>query len=365
VVADADGAFSAPVIVPETLEAGQPWVLAVVPTAGGEVVLAPSPEPVVTIFPLNGETGTDVTVIANGFPPNAPARIGFGPRNSEYSVIEQVTINETGAVQALVPRPEIDPAGPDWVLVVETEDRTVIALSAPFTFSDETAGQPGVCPPTYTILEGDTLSAIAVACETTVEAILAANPGLDPLMLSVDQEINIPTSGVAPTPAVPDSAAPTPAAPGALPTPTSPAPAVNPTQPQSGALFTQANIYLIALEDNGQSGMMIGCNDSVIPVQIVFEPTAAPLTAALQSLLAINTEFYGESGLYNALHQSDLALGDVTIVNGLATINLAGTLVIGGACDEPRVEAQLQQTALQYNTVTEVAIFVNGEPLGL
>jgi LysM repeat protein len=45
---------------------------------------------------------------------------------------------------------------------------------------------------TYTIRAGDTLSAIAGAFNTTVDAIVAANPGLTPEALQINQEIKIP-----------------------------------------------------------------------------------------------------------------------------------------------------------------------------
>jgi hypothetical protein len=37
--------------------------------------------------------------------------------------------------------------------------------------------------------------------------------------------------------------------------------------------------------------------------------------------------------------------------------------MLGGVCDNPRVEAQIEETALQFATVSEVAVFVNGKPL--
>jgi hypothetical protein len=92
--------------------------------------------------------------------------------------------------------------------------------------------------------------------------------------------------------------------------------------------------------------------------------TTGMLRAALTSLLAIHDQYYGESGLYNALYQSHLAVGDVAISSGTATIHLSGTLTLGGECDSPRVEAQLKQTALQFSTVHSVSIFINDRPLG-
>ena len=44
----------------------------------------------------------------------------------------------------------------------------------------------------YTIKSGDTLLALALACGTTVEAILALNPGLEPTLLQIGQQIVIP-----------------------------------------------------------------------------------------------------------------------------------------------------------------------------
>lgn len=135
------------------------------------------------------------------------------------------------------------------------------------------------------------------------------------------------------------------------------------TSTPSGNLFTRTKIYLIAVGDDGQSGKEIGCDDSVAPVDVAVEVTIAPLTAALNNLLAIGTRTSAQSELYNALYQSDLAVESVSIRNREAFIRLSGTLTLGGVCDEPRVRAQLRETALEYATVDRVSIFVNGAPL--
>lgn len=128
-------------------------------------------------------------------------------------------------------------------------------------------------------------------------------------------------------------------------------------------MFDRANIYLVALGDEGQSGQPIGCGDSLVPVEVTFPPTAAPLTAALQRLFAIDDQFYGQSGLYNALYQSSLSLDSASVDNGTATINLSGQLQLGGVCDNPRVEAQIKETARQFSTVNEVVVYLNGQRL--
>ena len=131
----------------------------------------------------------------------------------------------------------------------------------------------------------------------------------------------------------------------------------------TAAAEQQVKIFLIAIDDNGRSGKQIGCGDSVVPVMVPIPQTVGILKAALEALLAVQTQFYGESGLYNALYQSDLQLESVAIKQGIAQIWLTGTLALGGECDSPRVEAQLTETAMQFSTVNVVKVYLNGKPL--
>lgn len=122
-------------------------------------------------------------------------------------------------------------------------------------------------------------------------------------------------------------------------------------------------IVLIAIEDNGQSGTPVGCGDSAVPVTVTIPQTQGVLRAALVKLLSAKQQYYGESGLYNALYQSDLQVAGVTIEQGKAIIRLTGNITLGGTCDAPRIQAQIEQTALQFSTVNDVAVFVNDVPL--
>jgi len=122
-------------------------------------------------------------------------------------------------------------------------------------------------------------------------------------------------------------------------------------------------IFLIALEDNGQSGTLVGCGDSVIPITVTIPQTQGILRAALEKLFSAKQQFYGESGYYNALYQSGLQVTGITIEQGKAIIHLTGTVMLGGTCDAPRVEAQIEQTALQFSTVNDVAVFIDDTPL--
>lgn len=147
-------------------------------------------------------------------------------------------------------------------------------------------------------------------------------------------------------------------------TPTSPSdtPAKAPASKPS-ATVNQVKIFLVALDDNGQSGKAVGCGDSAVAVNRTVTPTPAPLRAALEELLSVKDKDYGQSGLYNALYQSALRLDSVAITNGRAEVKLSGSLRSGGACDDPRIYAQLMETVWQFPTVQAVTITVNGKSL--
>ena len=196
---------------------------------------------------------------------------------------------------------------------------------------------------------------IITACNGTVKV------GSEQSPTSISDVITTPTA--TPTqsqPALP----PTPTDPPVTPTNFLPTVTVLPALPTSPAPSQNTvRIFLIAVNDNGQSGAPVGCGDSAVSTQIKIPPTAGTLKAALNAILSLKDQFYGQSGLYNALYQSNLQLDSASINNGIATISLSGTLIMGGECDTPRVQAQLEQTILQFPSVTKAAIFINGKPL--
>lgn len=137
---------------------------------------------------------------------------------------------------------------------------------------------------------------------------------------------------------------------------------LTPTQGQP--VVREVKLFFVALNDNGRSGKQIGCGDSIIAVNVQVIPTTAPLKAALEALLLVDDQYYGQSGLYNAFYQSDLKLQSVAInKGGVATINLQGTQALSGVCDDPRLISQLRETTLQFPSVQDVQMFINGYPI--
>jgi spore germination protein GerM len=125
-------------------------------------------------------------------------------------------------------------------------------------------------------------------------------------------------------------------------------------------------VFLIAVGDNGASGKQIGCGDSVVPVQVQIPSTSDPaeaLKSALQNLITAGDRYASGAGLYNVFKQSNLQVESVSLENGKALVQLTGSLNLGGECDNPRVVAQLQETALQFPEVSEVQYNLNGKPL--
>ena len=176
----------------------------------------------------------------------------------------------------------------------------------------------------------------------------ACLPGVN-LSISATQTPQAPTPTIAimptSTPQPPDPSLPT---------------LLPPTADPASQGLDRVKIFLVAIGDNGVSGKLIGCGDSLVPVEVPITPTLGVLRAALNELFKLEgQQYYGQSGLYNALYQSDLAIADVAVIGSEARIFLTGTLTLGGECDNPRVEEQLKALALQFNTVERVSIYIN------
>jgi hypothetical protein len=179
-----------------------------------------------------------------------------------------------------------------------------------------------------------------------------------PAPLSTAAATAAPTSASTALPTMMSTVTPTPVS--------SPVPTIKTTPtrtPTIAAGAERVKLYFIAVNDNGVAGKKIGCNDSLVAVDRAIPATNAPHTAALNVLFSLTDKDYGQSGLYNALYQSKLKLDSAAIVSAKATINLSGSLIQGGVCDSPRIQAQIEQVALQFSTVKSVAVFLNGKSL--
>jgi hypothetical protein len=115
--------------------------------------------------------------------------------------------------------------------------------------------------------------------------------------------------------------------------------------------------------DNGQSGIKVGCGDSLVAVKEPIEPTSGVIRASLNKLFSFKQQNVGQSGLYNALWQSNLTLASARVDDGVATVTLTGSVQMGGECDTPRFKGQIEQTILAQPGVKRAVVFLNGKPI--
>jgi len=124
-------------------------------------------------------------------------------------------------------------------------------------------------------------------------------------------------------------------------------------------------VFYVLFNDEGKSGEAIGCGDSVVSLEKEIPATTTPLAAALTLLLSDKkqTSTSTQGDLMNSLYQSSLKIDSIALTDGVANIKLKGRVQLSGVCDNPRFEAQLQQTALQFKSVKEANFYINGKPL--
>lgn len=174
------------------------------------------------------------------------------------------------------------------------------------------------------------------------------------------------TPTTAPTTTSPASTSAAPTTSAAAPPSSAPASQPATEEPQPTGLPEQTGpltVYYVAVGDNGTSGPLIGCGDSLVAT------TTAPVTYTDQvgpsvgTLLANKSRDVGLSGLVNALYQSNLTYVAGELTGSTITIWLTGQFMLGGVCDIPRAKAQLEYTAMAASAATSAQVFVNGRPI--
>ncbi len=122
-------------------------------------------------------------------------------------------------------------------------------------------------------------------------------------------------------------------------------------------------LYYTAIEDDGKSGAKIGCGDSAVAVTTADVTTNDVVKSSFERLLSNKNQWYGESGLYNVLYNSNLKFSSRQKSGDTIKVYLTGTLSLGGVCDNPRVQAVLEMTAEKAANVTNADIYINDKTL--
>jgi hypothetical protein len=140
-------------------------------------------------------------------------------------------------------------------------------------------------------------------------------------------------------------------------------PAGTETNQRAAEVTEQVRVFLIAPQDGGVLGQRVGCGDSAVPVEVKLPRAEPALYGALHALLGKRSRNDQASGYYNALYASPLELQRIERVGGEARIHLTGYLEVGDSCDGQRALAQLTETALQFQDVQRVQLWLDGKPL--
>jgi hypothetical protein len=141
-------------------------------------------------------------------------------------------------------------------------------------------------------------------------------------------------------------------------------PSITPVDATPTASTRQVKVFLIGLEGSDLPGKKIGCNDTVVAYPVEVNSAVDPLLAALVMLFSAEEVGLGKAeGLYNSYQQSNLEVVEAFIDDqGTAHVRLSGEFLIGGVCDTPRAQAQIQETIFQFPEAKAADITINGTP---
>lgn len=132
----------------------------------------------------------------------------------------------------------------------------------------------------------------------------------------------------------------------------------------STAEFSEVEIALLDI-DRSTTGPERGC-DRVVMVERSITPTEAPLTAALELLFSLESEDVEGHHNFIASTNDTLSFERAAVEDGVAHIYLRGELSgLAGVCDNPRAAIQIEETALQFDTVSSVQLYLNDEATDL
>ncbi|MFF5792181.1 GerMN domain-containing protein [Paeniglutamicibacter sp. NPDC012692] len=123
-------------------------------------------------------------------------------------------------------------------------------------------------------------------------------------------------------------------------------------------------VFYVAVDNQeGVSGPKIGCGDTLVATETGPVEFTNQVEAAINALLKDDSSTHGESGLKNAVAASNLKFKSSTVKGDQVTVNLTGTVMSGGTCDDPRIIEQLKYTAKVAAGVGSARILVNGSAI--
>jgi LysM repeat protein len=150
-------------------------------------------EPILAITPACGPPGTEILVLASGFPPGANVDLSMHRKDQNPRIWTRVVSNEFGKIETRITLSTGAAPNQIWVVEAETEvdDTTIEGISGDFSVT-RPSEDPRVTT-TYTVQRGDTLQSIAARFNRSLAEILEANPAItNPRLIYTGQRLIIP-----------------------------------------------------------------------------------------------------------------------------------------------------------------------------
>jgi germination protein M len=208
-------------------------------------------------------------------------------------------------------------------------------------------------------------SRTAILVLATVALLAACTPstgGLGTLApSSAEPTVGQGSPDVTPGPASPEPSAP--ASPGQSGEPGSPAPSSDPSNPAATPTPAPAETTIVRAYFwlNGEVGV-----EGLVPVLREVPRTQAVARAAIEQLLRGPVGRETKGGAISTAIPAGTRLLDVTIENGVATVDLSGEFESGGGTTSTMVRlGQVTYTLTQFTTVRSVLFRVDGETVGV
>jgi LysM repeat protein len=166
---------------------------------GQQLVIPQPPEeeeqPTLSISPTCGPPETEVSVEGRTFPADVVVTLEIGrlaAQAADFDVVERLVSDADGSFDTQETIPDSAVQGQDWILVGVVRTRGTV-LEIPSNLFFVTSSEPSGAMTTYIVQPGDTLRSVAVRFDTTISALLEANPGItDPSLIVVGQRLVIP-----------------------------------------------------------------------------------------------------------------------------------------------------------------------------
>ncbi len=127
---------------------------------------------------------------------------------------------------------------------------------------------------------------------------------------------------------------------------------------------SKIRFFLVNAVGSENAGDASPCNKDLVAVDRTVKPTATPLRAAIDELLAAPEQTDANGRLVgNFVRGPGLHAEAVEIRNGAASISIAGSLDLDNSCRRSLVLSQIEATARQFPSVRSVSVILNGVTL--